>query len=61
MFQGKNYSLGYYSDMKDENDRSLILMVRYDDKEMDMDSLKLCVKELEIIHNNTYFENNYVL
>ena len=35
--------------------------VRYDDKEMDMDSLKLCVKELEIIHNNTYFENNYVL
>jgi len=25
--------LGYYSDMKDENDRSLILMIRYGDKE----------------------------
>lgn len=35
--------------------------VRYDDKEMEMDALKLCVKELEIIHNNTYYENNHVL
>ena len=27
--------------------------VRFDDNEMDMDNLKMCVKELEIIHNNT--------
>ena len=27
--------------------------VRYDYKEMDLDALELCVKELEIIHNNT--------
>jgi hypothetical protein len=26
--------------------------VRYDDKEMDLDALELCVRELEIIHNN---------
>ena len=27
--------------------------VRYDYKEMDLDALELCVKELELIHNNT--------
>lgn len=31
--------------------------VRYDYKEMDLDALELCVKELELIHNNTPVES----
>lgn len=38
---------------EDNKPSGFIGCIRYDDNKMDIESLKLCVKELELIHNNT--------
>lgn len=38
---------------EDNKPSGFVGCIRYDDNKMDIESLKMCVKELEIIHNNT--------
>ena len=39
--------------MEDNKPSGFVGCIRYDDNKMDIENLKICVKELEIIHNNT--------
>lgn len=45
-----------------ENEKisGFICAVKYDDEQMNLDMLKLCVKELELIHNNTPIPAEYL-